>query len=73
MDMALSQQLPEGLKVHATRVVDAIGECSDAEVLIFVDPTYGACDIKSQMCERLDIDLLVHFGHTPYVGGLLKG
>jgi len=53
-------QFPEGLKTSALSIASEIEEKTDAKVVIFIDPCYGACDLK----EIPGMDLLIHFGHT---------
>ena len=60
-------QFPEGLKTYAVSVAAEIEDKTDATALIFIDPTYGACDIKECQLKKLDVDLLVHFGHTKFL------
>ncbi|MEA1925275.1 MAG: diphthamide synthesis protein [Candidatus Altiarchaeota archaeon] len=60
-------QFPEGLKTYAVSVAAEVEDKTNATALIFVDPTYGACDIKECQLEKLGVDLLVHFGHTKFL------
>lgn len=57
-------QFPEGLKIHATSVARQIEDQTSANVIIYGDPCFGACDIPDVNLKGT-IDLLVHFGHTP--------
>ncbi|MFH1788240.1 MAG: diphthamide synthesis protein [Candidatus Altiarchaeota archaeon] len=59
-------QFPEGIKKHAVEVAAQIEEKTGAKTIIFIDPTYGACDLKTEQAEKLGVDLLVHFGHSEY-------
>jgi len=59
-------QFPEGLKRSAVKVANEIETKTQAKTIIFIDPTYGACDIKLSDAKSLDIDLLVHFGHEKF-------
>ncbi|RLI92076.1 MAG: hypothetical protein DRO89_02790 [Candidatus Altiarchaeales archaeon] len=59
-------QFPEGLKKYAVGIAKEIEEKSNATVIIFTDPTYGACDTKEKQSELLGLDLIVHFGHTNF-------
>jgi 2-(3-amino-3-carboxypropyl)histidine synthase len=56
-------QLPEGLKPEGPRVAEIV-EAAGALPIISADPCYGACDIAVDEAERLDVDLIVHFGHS---------
>ncbi|ODS35871.1 MAG: hypothetical protein A7316_03170 [Candidatus Altiarchaeales archaeon WOR_SM1_86-2] len=60
-------QFPEGLKKHAVRIAEIIEEKTKAKAVIFTDPTYGACDTKNVQGEMLDLDLIVHFGHSELI------
>ncbi len=59
-------QFPEGLKQYALDVAREIEKRSNAVVLILADPCYGPCDTKELEAKRLNIDLLVQFGHDRY-------
>jgi 2-(3-amino-3-carboxypropyl)histidine synthase len=59
-------QFPEGLKKYAVDVASEIESKTDAKVIVLVDPTYGACDLKEEQAKKLGVDLLVHFGHTEF-------
>lgn len=53
-------QLPEGLKPMAMNLADEIERKTDARIFIWAGTCYGACDIPN-----VDVDLLIHIGHTP--------
>jgi 2-(3-amino-3-carboxypropyl)histidine synthase len=59
-------QLPEGLKPEAPIIAEFI-EKLGALPIISVDPCYGACDMALCEAEGLDVDLIVHFGHSKMV------
>jgi len=56
-------QLPEGLKPEAPRLAKTI-EKSGALPIISADPCYGACDLATAEAESLDVDLIIHYGHS---------
>jgi len=57
-------QFPEGLKPYATSVVDFLeGKCGKVDFLIWMETCYGACDLPVGL-EKLQIDLVVQFGHN---------
>lgn len=59
-------QFPDGLKRHATDVVDFLEEkLRGVEFLIWFGSCYGACDVSAGL-EKLNpkIDLVVQFGHS---------
>lgn len=60
---SVALQLPEGLKVRATEVVDFISSETGAECIVLGDPCYGACDLFTRYRELAEC--LVHFGHSP--------
>lgn len=53
-------QLPDGLKMDATDIVDEIEKATKAEVFIWAGSCFGACDVP----DVKNIDLLIQFGHT---------
>ncbi|HHQ45321.1 MAG TPA: diphthamide biosynthesis enzyme Dph2, partial [Candidatus Altiarchaeales archaeon] len=59
-------QLPEGLKTSAIDIAEKIESETGAVVLTQVDPCYGACDINEDEIEKLGVDMIIHFGHTPF-------
>jgi len=60
-------QLPDGLKPRGPRLA-AVIESVGADAIISGDPCYGACDLPLCEAESLEVDLVVHYGHT----GLLR-
>jgi 2-(3-amino-3-carboxypropyl)histidine synthase len=56
-------QLPEGLKPEGPRIAEIV-EKAGALPIISADPCYGACDLDVDEAESLDVDLIVHFGHS---------
>jgi len=56
-------QLPDGLKPYGLRLASAV-ESAGATAIISGDPCYGACDIAISEAKELDVDLIVHYGHT---------
>ena len=59
-------QLPDGLKPLATEIADAIEHETRAKVLIWMGTCFGACDTP-QGLEKLGVDLLIQWGHTPWI------
>ncbi|XP_012260326.2 2-(3-amino-3-carboxypropyl)histidine synthase subunit 1 [Athalia rosae] len=57
-------QMPEGLLLFATTICDIIEEFTDAETVIMGDVTYGACCIDDYTAKALNVDLLLHYGHS---------
>ena len=56
-------QMPQGLKPEGPRIAKII-EKTGALPIISADPCYGACDLATCEAESLEIDLIVHFGHS---------
>lgn len=60
-------QVPEGLKQRLAEISTEIEEKAGAKTVSFVEPCYGACDLKDAEAKALGAQLLVHFGHTKFV------
>src|SRR3989344_2967341 len=60
-------QLPEGLKKEASRLVNLIENKTDAEVIVSGEPCWGACDIAINEAKSLNADLIVLYGHAPFM------
>ena len=60
---SVALQLPEGLKIRATEIVDSLSGTTGAEFTVLGDPCYGACDLYTDY--KRVADALVHFGHSP--------
>ncbi|UCC92843.1 MAG: diphthamide biosynthesis enzyme Dph2 [Thermoplasmata archaeon] len=58
-------QLPEGLKRMALPLVEKIEQATGAKVVVSADPCYGACDLVDDQFEPLDVQLVIHVGHSP--------
>jgi 2-(3-amino-3-carboxypropyl)histidine synthase len=56
-------QMPEGLRMNAIDIANAISSKTGVNVLIIGDPCYGACDVHVKYNEFADG--LIHFGHSP--------
>ena len=48
-DTPVAIQLPEGLKQHTITVLE---ELKEFEPVLFVDPCYGACDLKDEEAKK---------------------
>lgn len=59
-------QVPEGLKCSVCAMAKQI-EALSADVLIFADTCFGACDIPDISMARMGCDLVVHVGHSEMV------
>lgn len=60
-DSPIAIQLPEGLKQYT---LDILEELKEFKPVLFVDPCYGACDIKDQEAINFGCRSLIHFGHA---------
>ena len=58
-------QLPDGLKPKAKEIKEEIEKNTKANVDIWMDSCFGACDIP-QSLEKLKIDLLIQWGHSEW-------
>ncbi|CAH1178936.1 unnamed protein product [Phaedon cochleariae] len=57
-------QMPEGLLLFSTTIVDIIKDFTGADSIIMGDVTYGACCIDDLTAKALGVELLVHYGHS---------
>ena len=57
-------QVPEGLKIQALEMMDAIEGDSGAKVILAADPCYGACDLVHDKMKMLGVELVAHMGHS---------
>jgi len=60
-------QFPEGLKTEAFAISRLIESKTGATVFVSADPCYGGCDLALDDALRLNVHLIVHYGHTPYL------
>ena len=59
-------QLPDGLKSRATEIVSYLNKNTDANILIWLNSCYGACDIPLEL-NSVNIGLLIQFGHSRWM------
>lgn len=57
-------QMPEGLLMFSTTIVDIIKDFTGADAFIMGDVTYGACCIDDLTAKALSVELLIHYGHS---------
>ncbi len=62
-------QVPEGLKARLPEIIATIEDNADAKAFAFVQPCFGACDVKDMEAKALGADMLLHFGHSQFVEG----
>ncbi len=60
----VSLQLPEGLKTYASRIVEFLENKTKATIIVSADPCFGACDIANNELKNLDVEFVIHIGHT---------
>jgi len=60
-------QFPRGLAAKATELAELIETNTEAKCLVWVGPTFGACDLPVGL-DRVQpkVDLLIHFGHAKW-------
>ncbi len=59
-------QFPEGLQSSAVKISKALKLATGAEIVISADPCWGGCDLAETAALKIEADLLVHFGHSPW-------
>lgn len=60
-------QLAEGLKNQAAMIQNRIETETGAEVLIWMNSCYGACDYPDLSKVNPPIDMLIQFGHEYFI------
>jgi 2-(3-amino-3-carboxypropyl)histidine synthase len=60
-------QLPDGLMTYALQISSEISRNTGVETIISLDTCYGACDLATNAASRLGADLIVHYGHSPWI------
>lgn len=59
--------LPDGLKPKAEMIQEFIYKHHpDIDVIIWAGSNFGSCDLPVD-AERSGVDLIVHFGHSPWL------
>jgi len=58
-------QYPEGLQLRIQGMTREL-EKNGFEVILCLEPTFGACDIRDAEAERLGCDVILHIGHTDF-------
>jgi len=58
-------QIPEGLKRVVFKIVEFLEGETGAKIIVSADPCFGACDVVNYELKNLDVDFVVHIGHTP--------
>ena len=58
-------QVPDGLKTKSHEIVTHISNLTGSKVVLWGEPTYGACDLADRPLEEIGADALIHMGHLP--------
>ena len=67
-------QFPEGLKPYAMAIKDELDSelkqlNTGAELFIWLDSCYGACDVPFSSADSINADLIVQLGHSKWEFG----
>ena len=57
-------QLPDGLKPRAKDLVNFLKKKPKADVIIWLESCYGACDIPQ--VDKAKVDLMIQWGHSSW-------
>ncbi len=57
-------QLPDGLKPRSKDIVEVLRKKTKAEVIIWLESCYGACDIPK--VDKAKVDLMIQWGHSSW-------
>ena len=60
----IALQVPEGLKRNVFPIVEYLEAETGATILVSADPCFGACDVVNYELKNMDVDFVVHIGHT---------
>jgi len=60
-------QLPEGLKKEGLRISSLIQKQTPTEVILSGEPLWGACDVAVAEAKTLGCDLIIIYGHAPFM------
>ncbi len=60
-------QLPEGLKKEAIRLVNYFENNTNSEIIVSGETCWGGCDLALDEAKNLGVDLLIHYGHAPFM------
>ncbi|MAG45236.1 MAG: diphthamide biosynthesis enzyme Dph2 [Nanoarchaeota archaeon] len=60
-------QLPEGVKKEGLRLSKLIESKTNSKLFISGGSCWGGCDLAVEEAKKINVDLLVHFGHAPFV------
>tara|TARA_Y100000310_G_scaffold342895_1_gene448110 strand:+ start:486 stop:1481 length:996 start_codon:yes stop_codon:yes gene_type:complete len=60
-------QFPEGIKLEASSIVKKLESETACECIVSGETCWGGCDIDINEAKSVKADLIVHFGHAPFI------
>ena len=60
-------QFPEGIKQEASDVVKSIEKKTNVSCVVSGETCWGGCDIDINEAKAVKADLIIHFGHAPFI------
>ncbi|OKY79217.1 MAG: Diphthamide synthase subunit DPH2 [Candidatus Methanohalarchaeum thermophilum] len=63
-DRLIGLQLPEGLIWRSSEIINKLEDKTDKRFVLSGEPCYGACDIPLDRMKRINVDTIVHIGHS---------
>ncbi|MFA4886584.1 MAG: diphthamide biosynthesis enzyme Dph2 [Candidatus Nanoarchaeia archaeon] len=60
-------QLPEGIKKEAVRLANLFERETSTEIIVSGETCWGGCDLALEEAQSLGVDLLIHYGHAPFI------
>ncbi|MEK6848074.1 MAG: diphthamide biosynthesis enzyme Dph2 [Nanoarchaeota archaeon] len=60
-------QFPEGIKQFASEIAEKLSKKTQAEIILSGESNWGGCDLALEEAKTLKADLLIHFGHLPFI------
>lgn len=59
-------QFPDGLKYYAKEIIDELEKKTACQPIVYFGTCFGACDVPMHL-EKIDFDLCVQWGHSPFL------
>src|SRR3989338_2500106 len=60
-------QLPEGIKKEAIRLANLFEKETGAEIIVSGETCWGACDIALNEAKDINSEIIIHYGHAPFI------
>lgn len=57
-------QIPEGLKRSISKIVEFLEKETQAKIIVVADPCFGACDVVNYELKNLNVEFVIHIGHS---------